>query len=81
VKRSFKVELRKYLRRRSRSELRKGSAVEVTGWPKLRGTCTEIRKKHARVLFPIRSWAWFPIAGSASSDSMAMAVQSDGGEA
>ena len=39
----------------------KGSAVEVTGYPHLRGTVTQIRKRTACVLFPIRSFAWFPI--------------------
>lgn len=41
--------------------LRKGSAVYVTGWPKLKGTCTQVRKHSACVLFPIRKFEWFPI--------------------
>jgi hypothetical protein len=41
--------------------LRKGAEVIVTGWPKLRGTVTQVRKRAACVLFPIRRFAWFPI--------------------
>ncbi len=44
-----------------RMRLRKGSAVYVTGWPKLRGTVTEVRKRAARILFPVRCFQWFPI--------------------
>ena len=46
---------------RHSKRIRKGSAVEVAGWPRMRGTVTQVGRRAARVLFPVRVFEWFPI--------------------